>query len=260
MNNYFLLNESVSFLNYLDFKSQMLQLLVIEREVDDLFLKHQSIWDINVFNSLFSTFGQEEQIIVKFIEQMKSIEDYPNNEETLDSMYEFMSNAFLGCDFSRTTIAKDRQVTNEETFKIFKFNTLWDVTFRNFWHKRTKLFPSLTLCGEVEKQISNIGNSNQFNQIIDRLKEFNSAISNWTHGDFSYRTINENYALRISPESEQTMNRYGSERSFKMPTGRTEVFELHIKTGLFRFHFYPSNTDRKVYIGYIGPHLTTVSN
>ena len=44
------------------------------------------------------------------------------------------------------------------------------------------------------------------------------------------------------------------ERMFKLPNGRTECFELHIKTGNLRFHFFPENL--KIYIGYIGVHLS----
>ena len=46
-------------------------------------------------------------------------------------------------------------------------------------------------------------------------------------------------------------------RLFKLPNGKTECFELHIKTGDLRFHFFPDNNSLKIYIGYIGTHLPT---
>jgi hypothetical protein len=56
------------------------------------------------------------------------------------------------------------------------------------------------------------------------------------------------------------MSSYGNERIFQMPSGGTEIFELHIKTGDLRFHFYPDNKNFKIFVGYIGPHLNTISN
>jgi hypothetical protein len=79
----------------------------------------------------------------------------------------------------------------------------------------------------------------------------------WKTRDFSYQNVNDTSSLRISPESVSTMNLFGEDRRFQMPTGGTQIFELHIKTGNFRFHFYPDNKSKTVYIGYIGPHLRT---
>ena len=44
------------------------------------------------------------------------------------------------------------------------------------------------------------------------------------------------------------------ERMFKLPNGKTECFDLHIKTGDLRFHFLSENLT--IFIGYIGKHLS----
>jgi hypothetical protein len=64
-------------------------------------------------------------------------------------------------------------------------------------------------------------------------------------------------ALNISPESDKTMSqkKLRNQRIFSMPDGRRECFELHIKSGDLRFHFFPE--DGKIYVGYIGEHLET---
>lgn len=260
MNNFFLLNEAIELSNFKAFKSGMNELVSIEREADDVFLKHHSIYNLNVINSLYSTFGQEEQVISMFIEQMKINDNYLNTDEAFDKEFDKMDNAFLGVVFSGLGINNDKQIINDETFHFFKSKTLWNVSFRNFWSKRNRLFPKLILCGEIENQISRIGDSGYFKQIIDRLKELDEAVGSWITGDFSYKDVNKTTSLRISPESIQTMSNHGGERLFRLPNGKREYFELHIKTGDLRFHFLPDSANRKVYVGYIGPHLTTISN
>ncbi len=41
---------------------------------------------------------------------------------------------------------------------------------------------------------------------------------------------------------------------FKLPNGKTECFDLHIKTGDLRFHFLSENLT--IFISYIAKHLS----
>lgn len=257
MSNFFLLNETVEFPDFGLFKSGMSELVAIERQSEDIFRKHISIWNIANIENLYSNFGQTEQAISKFIEQLTDTDVYLDSEKTFDLHFPDSSNAFLGIDFSNTVIPVYKQISHELSYQNFKNKDLWDLTFRNLWSKRTQLFPHLILCGEVEVQIAKIGNSGFFNQIVERLKELDKAASMWNAGDFNYRMIEREYPLRISPETEQTMNKYGNQRLFSLPDGRRKHFELHIKTGELRFHFFADNETHKVYVGYIGPHLDT---
>lgn len=261
MSNFFLLNESIELAKYDEFVFGISELVSIDRGKEDIFLKHNSIYDLKVIDQLYSKIGGfTEQAISKYIEQLNLSEVYMPTENIFDNQFPFDSNAFLGIDFSKTTISSSRHIINDSTYKRFSDANLWNVTFRNLWSKRDKLFPNLILCGEVEEQISKIGNSGYFNQIVQRLRDFNIAINQWTSGEFNYRDINNRFPLRISPESDRTMDRFGNERICSFPNGGTASFMLHIKTGDLRFHFYPDNTNRKVYVGYIGPHLNTVTN
>lgn len=63
--------------------------------------------------------------------------------------------------------------------------------------------------------------------------------------------------MHIHPESQQTMDNYGSLRKFSLPNGEKEIFSLHLIVGDLRIHFYPDNESQKIYIGYIGFHLRT---
>ena len=260
MNNFFLLNEAIDLEDFTEFKYGMSELVAIDRIKGDIFRKHESVYYIVPYSKLFDNSGQAEQTIIQFIEQLTMHDNYISNEASFKTYFPNTENAFLGIDFSGTDIQASQQINCDEAYQKFKDDNLWDVTFRNLWSKKEELFPNLILCGQVENQIRDIGDSGHFNQIVERLITFDEAVGNWDKGDFSYRNINQRYSLRISPESDFTMRSYGNERIFRMPGGGTETFEMHIKTGDLRFHFYPDNNTRKVYIGYIGPHLNTVSN
>ena len=261
MSNFFLLNEAIDLDKYDDFLDGLRELVTIKREDEDFFLKHESLWQLYHFNQLYMNYtSQDENAICIFIEQLKPTEEYFNNSIEIDNKYPDDDNGFLGINFDKTAIEIERQVKNNEDYILFNEINWEKIDYRNLWKKKSKLFPNLILCGEVKNQIELIGQSGYFNQIVDRLKEFNLAISNWKTGNFSYKNINANYALRISPESDKTMDKYGNERICQLPNGGTDYFELHIKTGDLRFHFLPNNASRKVYVGYIGPHLSTISN
>jgi hypothetical protein len=130
---------------------------------------------------------------------------------------------------------------------------------RDLWDKKHQFFPHLILCGEVEKQLTKLGiQSKYFDQIIEKLKQLDNYAKEWTEGRYSDNEVRK-YGLNVSGESLSTLNKYGTQRKFKLPNGKREIFEQHIKTGDLRFHFYPDNQTKKIYVGYIGKHLPIVS-
>lgn len=135
-------------------------------------------------------------------------------------------------------------------------------TAGDLWERREEFFPHLVLCGIIEQQLkTSIGiGSNYFNQLIDRLKALDAYAKNWTSGGFSENQVKKSYGLTVSRETVHTMKQYGNQRRFRLPGGRKEYFEMHIKTGELRFHFYPDEVTHRIYVGYIGPHLRTVKN
>lgn len=128
------------------------------------------------------------------------------------------------------------------------------------WERREEFFPHLVLCGSVEQQLTkHYGvQSKYFTQIVERLKQLDKFAGEWTSGGWSDKDL-KHYGLNVSGESEQTMQKYGRERRFRLPNGRKESFEKHIKTGDLRFHFYADEENHRIYVGYIGPHLRTVT-
>lgn len=70
----------------------------------------------------------------------------------------------------------------------------------------------------------------------------------------------EKVNLNISPESDSTLKKFGAQRMFSIPGIGKRLFSLHIKMGDgLRNYFFPDNSNRKVYIGYIGPLLRIAS-
>ncbi|MCI0471644.1 MAG: hypothetical protein L0Y73_08310, partial [Candidatus Aminicenantes bacterium] len=128
------------------------------------------------------------------------------------------------------------------------------------WERRGEFFPHLVLCGMVEQQLTkHYGiRSKYFAQAIDRLKQLDRAAGEWSSGRLSDKDF-KRYGLNVGGESEQTMQKYGRERRFRLPDGRREFFARHVKTGDLRFHFYADEKNCTIYVGYIGPHLRIVT-
>lgn len=117
MNNFFLLNEAIDLNDYKQFKEGVSELMIIEKEDNDNFLKHNSVWETPVItNNLFSTSGQEENAIILFIEQIKTIDGYLNNQDVFNKKFPDELNAFLGIDFTKTSVCEKVQITNPKKF------------------------------------------------------------------------------------------------------------------------------------------------
>lgn len=120
MNNFFLLNEAIDLEVYEEFKLGMAELVAIEREDGDKFWKHKTIYELSKVLELFENYGQDEQAIVKFIEQSNQSESYFSTDEELDTQFVGTCNGFLGIDFNATTITEQRQIINNECFHKYK--------------------------------------------------------------------------------------------------------------------------------------------
>jgi hypothetical protein len=129
---------------------------------------------------------------------------------------------------------------------------------RDLWERREEFFPHLVLCGKVEQQLTGLGiQSKFFDQIIEKLKRLNEYAENWQQGSYSNNDVKQ-HGLDVSGESDSTLNKYGRQRKFRLPNGKKALFENHIKTGDLRFHFYPDDEHKIIYVGYIGSHLPTI--
>jgi hypothetical protein len=264
MFNFYLYNKSYEKANTVQIEENLRvlnDLVFAERAEEDFFWKNESIWNCNTtdgtfYEVVFSKIPDKQlrqQVLPRLLAAIKSIPEEFANLEEFDQYYK-VYNAFYGVIFD--TPVFERYITNKETYSAFKEKFLWDITPKSLWERKEKLFSRLILCPCVEDNLDKIG-SKYLTQIVSKLSALDKyAAKEWMVGEFNYREANSSTSLRISPESKGTMEKYYNERLFKMPNGITKCFELHIKTGELRFHFYPENG--KIYIGYIGKHLPTV--
>lgn len=134
------------------------------------------------------------------------------------------------------------------------------------WNKVKDWYPHLIFCENAKRQIKALHGGRQLKKVVDRLFDLEKYCRNWTTGGF-----NGNEISNSSRESSLTMNQYGKEREFVCPDGKTRIFEYHLK-GLpdaWRIHIWadekrefglaPSG-NRKILIGHIGKHLSTVND
>lgn len=264
MFNYYVFNPSYvnAASDVLEDNLQILQTLFSERDDNETFLKHDSLWDIAVADGtfaevVFSRFQDKQfsiQVLPHLLQQITSVEPPINTIAEFNNRYRIY-NAFYGINFQG--VPADSCICDLASYNTFIENNKWELTPETFWERREELFSRIVLCANVEAHIQAIGGT-YLEQIIDKIRELdNYVVNHWNDGNFNYRNANSNAALNISPESNSTMKQQElvNMRVFSLPDGRRECFELHIKTGNLRFHFYPENFT--IYIGYIGNHLPT---
>jgi len=268
MFNFYLYNKSYERANAIQIEENLLvlnDLVIMEHVEEDSFYKNDSIWDTdtadgNFSDVIFSKMQDKQfsmQVLPRLFQAIASISKEFSNLEEFDHSYFGTYNAFYGVIFDEPI--SDKYISNKETYSAFKNKYLWDVTPQSLWERKENLFSKLILCPDVEEHLKKIG-SQYLSQIIKRLIALDKyAVKEWTKGKFDYQKANASSSLRISPESEATMSqkKYCEQRTFRMPNGTTRCFELHIKTGDLRFYFYPE--DGKIFVGYIGKHLSTMT-
>jgi hypothetical protein len=230
------------------------------RRDEEVFLKSDAFWYIKTpngdFNETIATFtdGQLIGTVCKLLESISSEKDFRTLDE-IDTYYPQKKNAFWGACFEEEN---ERHIDTEEKYHSFKEQRIKDITQGiEIWERQSLLFKKVELCSGVKTQLKSIGYIEQILEKLLILDEY--CQTNWLAGSFSHKDANQRVALKISLESDSTMNdaKKKQMRMFKLPNGKTECFELHIKTGDLRFHFFPDNNSLKIYIGYIGTHLPT---
>ena len=243
------------------FVSGMNNLIEIPQDKENEFYKNENFWSIDISTSFFSHKDQMATTAIStFVERCKTNKEEIVNDEDANKYFPNGSNCFLGIDFSKTEGISNK-ITCLSDFLKYKYSELWDVDCNNFWSKKHLLFDRLVFCNNVKSQIESITDSKHFDQVLNKLNIFNKALKeSWNSGDFSYKKITRDYPLIISPESAGTIRKYGNERTFQLPSGSSEIFDLHIKMGDMRIHLFPDNTQKIIYIGYIGKHLPIASD
>lgn len=122
------------------------------------------------------------------------------------------------------------------------------------WNQRGRLYPHLDFAPRVERDLANLG-PRPYTAALARLDELESASGSW-----SAPTPRPSYLSKVTGESNSTMAKYGAERVFRSSYGSNETFELHARLADgFRLHLREILPARRLEIGYVGPHLSIVS-
>lgn len=124
--------------------------------------------------------------------------------------------------------------------------------------RRQQMLPYLEFTTHAIDQLNALRDSNAaFPFVVRHLLALNLHAASWTNGPFQ-----QGYPFPCSRESSATLQRFASERTFTCPDGEDRVFSWHSKINhcAWRIHFVASGDRRTVTIGYVGPHLRTVSD
>lgn len=143
-------------------------------------------------------------------------------------------------------------------------NALLD-TAKNIWLQRTDLFPHLTL---LANQIGTGLQSWSARQDIlikarDALNVLESFCDKWLSGkyvEYRHEYLSDlGLAAEVSGESDSVNNdpKKKKERMFWLDDGRQVYCENHVKLpDGYRLHFYADAEKKRIYVAYLGPHLT----
>jgi hypothetical protein len=150
----------------------------------------------------------------------------------------------------------EQQLLQQRNTSIQNSRTLWDQRLLNY--------PDLEFCGKSPGQLQNWSSLpsilNQAIQAFDVLQIFSEQWKNGIHDHYSHAALRGlGLTQEVSGESSSISNNPSKrkERTFYLSDGHRQYFENHIKLSHgFRIHFYPDSHARKIYIGYIGPHLS----
>src|SRR5690606_23372349 len=129
MNIFFLINQTLDLKNFQSFIDGIYNLNNIKKEQHHIFKKHSSVYNLNNYEKLFQNFGQNEQLVVKFIEQLSVYnEEYVDSEEKANQFCNSNINGFLGIDFSNTDIQSLKQINDDSKYKdwIYIFSNCID--------------------------------------------------------------------------------------------------------------------------------------
>lgn len=128
------------------------------------------------------------------------------------------------------------------------------------WMLRKFLFKKIVLCEQTDKQLKGIKDARVFMEVVKNLKGLDKYAQCWVSGGFDMSELNR--YVKASYESEPTMNdkKCKNKRMIKInDVIGLQLCEAHVKIKDVRFHFYPHEASKTIYVAYIGKHLPTIS-
>jgi hypothetical protein len=258
MNNFFLLNEALSFKDFDNGILNLNEIIFNSDSLKDNFLKHQSLLNHQTNKGFFIDIinnSSKGALFWKIFRNFKEIPYYFNSLEQFNDKYKNECNGFLGFDFNSLEIEKNNQVVNLSDFYKFKNNCTQNFileSFDSFWKNRKVFFKGLEFCESVYNNISHFSvDDNRFMLIKEKLKRLNETSLKWKSGSFPHYQM----GLKVSPDTKTRLIKSSTTRNFICPDNSIKEFSWHIKLSVgidYRIYYYPDSNTQKVIIGVIG--------
>ena len=192
---------------------------------------------------------------------------FPSDEQWESERITLKTIAITGVDDGWTDL--EEPVVNASNVDSVRALTNWieercsiqTETGEELWNRRVTLFPSLKFSKEVEDSFkdNSMEDNNLVPRVLRKLSNLNAFAENWVEGPFKPKEGN----LEGNPrqDSDETLKKYGAERTFRSEDGNCLVFSWHVSISKsWRMYFHEVKDTRKVIVGYIGKHLNTVNN
>ncbi|KAF0213619.1 MAG: hypothetical protein FD139_2151 [Methylocystaceae bacterium] len=128
---------------------------------------------------------------------------------------------------------------------------------RSFASLRDRAFPNLQFGSDVDTQVS------RFNAILlpllfKRLAELDNKVVIWRSRSCA---CYPDGSPEVARESLATMQKYSEARRFRDSDGQMRTFEEHVWIDrTHRIHLFRDMNARRIEIGYVGPHLPTITD
>jgi len=120
------------------------------------------------------------------------------------------------------------------------------------------LFPQLEFCESALAQLRELQSGHRLiRQILKKLRVMNEYCLAWQPAT----PFNPgSFGFRVTPESQATLDQYGTLRTFRCPDGEPRLFSWHARLtpDSWRLYFRPEPSRTTLVVGYFGPHLPTV--
>ncbi|MNY06931.1 hypothetical protein D3C86_1397120 [compost metagenome] len=136
------------------------------------------------------------------------------------------------------------------TFDIATINDI-----NHFWQRKENLFAMLDFSIETEELLLKFESKNHpdFIKATQYFEKLNQHLLKVSLKEAGFGQIPGNK----SNDGEATLDQYGAERTFTIPSGQLKIFSLHVTLGNLRIYLYPNEAQGRYVVGHVGHHLRT---
>lgn len=167
------------------------------------------------------------------------------------------SHHFIGARFANK---KKYEISTHAEFVSKRENSIFaNISSANYDKFAPYLYKNVEFVGAGSSMLASTQN---FKLVINDLRELDKYVEQyWIAGEFSIRDARRSTGVDMSDESVQLKDNKDLRNLRHFYINQTIGWQycyFHIKQGDTRIHFFPDARTRKIYVPYIGGHLSTV--